>query len=78
MERLSEDWFDQTGDMAGKGFSHIIKKAKAKSDQLKGDTHYEWGTPSAEEAKVIALQAELNDVKSKNFQISKKLKDSIT
>jgi hypothetical protein len=42
-----------------------------------GSTKYEWGTPSAEEAKVIALQAELNDVKSKNLQISKKLKDKL-
>lgn len=77
MEKKSEEWFDQTGDMAGTDFSTVIKKAKAKADQLKGDTHYEWGTPSPEEAKVIALQAELNDVKSKNLQISKKLKDKL-
>jgi hypothetical protein len=74
MSKKTEDYYDQTGDMAGKTFSYIIKKGKEKYDQLKGDTHYEWGTPSAEEAKVIALRAELNDVKSDNLQISKKLK----
>jgi hypothetical protein len=72
--KKAEDYYDQTGDMAGKTFSYIIKKGK-EYDQLKGDdTHYEWGTPSAEEAKVITLQAELNDFKSENLQISKKLK----
>jgi hypothetical protein len=60
--------------MAGKTFSYIIKKGKEKYDQLKSDTHYEWGTPSAEEAKVIALRAKLNDLKSENLQILKKLK----
>jgi hypothetical protein len=71
MSKKAEDYYDQTGDMAGKTFSYTIKKGKEKYDQLKGDTHSEWGTPSAEEAKVIALQAELNDFKSENLQISK-------
>ena len=52
----------------------IMKKAKEKSDLLKRDTTYKWGTPSLAEQKVIALQAEVADLKSENLQISKKLK----
>jgi hypothetical protein len=74
MAKKSEEYYDQTGDMAGKDWKFIMKRAKEKYDQLKGDTHYEWGTPSPAEQQVIALQAELADVKSENLQISKKLK----
>jgi hypothetical protein len=63
-----------SGDMAGKDWKFIMKRAKEKYDQLKGDTHYEWGTPSPAEQQVIALQSKLADVKSENLQISKKLK----
>jgi hypothetical protein len=54
-----------------------MKKAKEKYDLLKSDTHYIWGTPSLAEQKVIALQAQVADLKSENLQISKKLKGKL-
>lgn len=68
MSKKAENNYDQLGMC----FGYIIKKANEKSNQLRGDTHYEWGTPSAEEAKVFALQAELYDVKSENLQIAQR------
>jgi hypothetical protein len=63
--------------MRGQDWTGIMKKAKQKYDLLKGDTHYKWGTPSIAEQKVIALQAQVEDLKSENLQISKKLKSKI-
>jgi hypothetical protein len=77
MEKKESDWYEDVNDMRGQDWTGIMKKAKQKYDLLKGDTHYKWGTPSIAEQKVIALQAQVEDLKSENLQISKKLKSKI-
>jgi hypothetical protein len=77
MEKKESDWYEDVNDMQGKDWKDIMKKAKEKSDLLKSDTTYKWGTPSLAEQKVIALQAEVADLKSENLQISKKLKGKL-
>lgn len=74
MDDRETDYFDSRGDMAGKDYRYIMQLAKQKYDSLLKDTHYKWGTPSPAEQQVIALQAELTEVKSENLQISKQLK----
>jgi hypothetical protein len=74
MDDRETDFFDSRGDMAGKDYRYIMQLAKQKYDSLLKDTHYKWGTPSPAEQQVIALQAELTEVKSENLQISKHLK----
>ena len=63
--------------MQGKDWKDIMKKAKEKYNLLKSDAQYKWGTPSLAEQKVIALQAEVANLKSENLQILKKLKDKL-
>jgi hypothetical protein len=77
MEKKESDWYEDVNDMQGMDWKHITKKAKEKYDSLKSDTHYKWGTPSLAEQKVIALQAQVADLKSENLQISKKLKGKL-
>lgn len=74
MDDRETDYFDSRGDMAGKDYRFIMQLAKQKYDTLLKDTHYKWGTPSPAEQQVIALHAELTEVKSENLQISKQLK----
>jgi hypothetical protein len=77
MEKKESDWYEDVNDMQGKDWKYIMKKAKEKFDLLKCDAHYKWGTPSLAEQKVIALQAQVADLKSENLQISKKLKGKL-
>ena len=77
MEKKESDWYEDVNDMQGKDWKDIMKKAKEKFDLLKCDAHYKWGTPSLAEQKVIALQAQVADLKSENLQISKKLKGKL-
>ena len=77
MEKKESDWYEDVNDMQGKDWKDIMKKAKEKYDLLKMDTHYKWGTPSLAEQKVIALQAQLADLKLENLQILKKLKGKL-
>ena len=77
MEKKEGEWYEDASDMQGKDWKDIMKMAKAKFDLLKGDSRYTWGTLSPAEQQVIALQAQLADLKSSNLQISKKLKDKL-
>lgn len=77
MEKKESDWYEDVNDMQGTDWKHIMKKAKEKYDLLKGDAHYKWGTLSPAEEQVIALQAQIVDLKSENLQISKKLKGKL-
>jgi hypothetical protein len=67
MEKKESDWYEDVNDMQGTDWKHIMKKAKEKYDLLKSDT----------QQKVIALQAQVADLKSENLQISKKLKGKL-
>ena len=56
INRLYDDWLDQTGDMAGASHEKLMKKAKAKYDLLKSQG--EWGKEYKSQ-EYIALEARL-------------------
>jgi hypothetical protein len=76
MTKKEEDWYDGTGDMQGTDYKFIIKRAKEKYDQLKADTHYEWGAQSPVDHRVFALQAEISNAQNELQSLKQLTADS--
>lgn len=74
MKDKKDAYIEDINDMKGAKWEDIMKKAMAKYKLLQSDTTYEWGSPSEEESKIIALRAEVLEIKDKNLQLSKALK----
>ena len=70
MDRLYDDWVDQTGDMKDATHEEVMKKAKQRFDLLNHND--KWGAKSPEQEQIIALEAQLKDLK-----LSKKLLDKL-
>ena len=60
--------------MPNADYKTIMLKAKTKYDMLLSNKDRPFGSPSDEEQHVIALQAELNEVKDSNLKLSKQLR----
>ena len=74
MGQKKDDYYDNINDMANADYKTIMLKAKTKYDMLLSSKDRPFGSPSEEEQHVIALQAELNEVKDSNLKLSKQLK----
>ena len=72
IERLYDDWIDQTGDMVNATHTDLMRKAKQRFDLL--TTNNKWGAKSPDQEKIIALEAQLKDLKL-SAQLIKKLKN---
>jgi hypothetical protein len=74
MNQKRDDYYDNINDMADADYRTIMMKAKTKYDMLVSSKDRPFGTPSDEEQQVIALKAELTQVKDSNLKLSKQLK----
>ncbi len=77
MGQKKDDYYDNINDMANADYKTIMLKAKTKYDMLLSNKDRPFGSPSEEEQHVIALQAELNEVKDSNLKLSKQLKSKL-
>jgi hypothetical protein len=68
---------EDVNDMQGTNWIDIMKKASAKHKLLLNNKNHTWGSPSEEEGKLIALRAEILEVKDKNLQLSKALQSKL-
>jgi hypothetical protein len=77
MNQKKDDYYDNINDMANADYRTIMLKAKTKYDMLISSKDRPFGTPSDEEQQVIALKAELTQVKDSNLRLSKQLKSKL-
>jgi hypothetical protein len=77
MRQKKDDYYDNINDMANADYKTIMLKAKTKYDMLLSSTDRPFGSPSKKEQHMIALQAELNEVKDSNLKLSKQLKSKL-
>ena len=77
MSQKKDDYYDNINDMSNADYRMIMLKAKTKYDMLLSNKDRPFGSPSDEEQHVIALQAELNEVKDSNLKLSKQLKTKL-
>ena len=75
--RKKDDYYDNINDMSDADYRKIMLKAKTKYDMLLSNKDRPFGSLSDEEQHVIALQAELNEVKDSNLKLSKQLKTKL-
>ena len=77
MARKKEDYYDNINDMKDKDWEYIMKKAKEKFNSLSKDPKHTWGSLDDTEQQVIALRSELTQVKDKNLQLSRQLRNKL-
>ena len=77
MSRKQEDYFDNINDMKDQNWEFIMKKAKEKYNALTKDPKHTWGSLDTTAQEVIALKAELTQVKDKNLQLSRQLRSKL-
>ena len=77
MGQKKDDYYDNINDMANADYKTILLKVKTKYNMLLSDKDRPFGSPSKDEQHVIALQAELNEVKDSNLKLSKQLKSKL-
>ncbi len=77
MSQKKDDYYDNINDMANADYRTIMLKAKTKYDMLLSNKDRPFGTPTDEEQQVIALKAELTQVKDSNLKLSKQLKSKL-
>ena len=77
MARKKEDFMENINDMKDKDYEYIMRKAKEKYNELTKDPKRAWGAPDATESEVIALKAELTQVRDKNIQLSRQLRNKL-
>jgi hypothetical protein len=68
---------EDVNDMRGADWNVIMKKASAKHKLLLNKKDHTWGSPSKEEGQMLALKAEILEVKDKNLQLSKALQSKL-
>ena len=73
MKRQKDDYLDNSGDMKNADYLAIMKKAASKFNSMKQDPTHQWGQPSEEDQKVIALEALLD----KNLKLTKELQQKL-
>ncbi len=67
MGQKKHDNYDNINDMANADYKTIMHNAKTKYNMLLSNKDRPFGSPYEEEQHVIALQAELNEVKDSNL-----------
>ena len=77
MSQKKDDYYNNIHNMTNTDYKTIMLMATTKYDMLLSNKNRPFGSPSEEEQHVIALQAELNEVKDSNLKLSTQLKSKL-